>query len=177
MEMTLVSSKGFCTVFICFICLLVCIFILNNGADMEYYKVMINDNETSYYVIEDTKITYIEDVLAYTISNKEYLNNNLLEINTKNVQLNISSFKCTNSKSRIIDCKPFYEINKVPNLIESDYLPTSLTIFYDEQEVYNGIFINDISDYIKENGRYYFIVTYNNSNKNTKLLFSVNIEI
>ncbi len=174
------SGKGFALTFICFLCLLFLLISMNRNEPMHYYKVQVGEQEVSYYVIEDTKKIYIEDVIENKIENKQYVDRQLLEVGKNIPSIRISKYACTKENSeRTIDCKPFYKTGKLPFIQEIEETPSSLKILFKDKVLYQSTYKEDISDLLKEEGRYYFIVTYESKNKKkekmTKLLFSIKV--
>lgn len=174
------SGKGFALTFFSFFILLLLLFSLNKREAMSYYKVQFGEEEVSYYVIESTEKKYIEDVMESKMENKQYVDRTLVEIDREVPLLHVSKYDCTKeNRKRRIDCKPFYKTEKSPFVEEIEETPSSLKILFQEQVIYQSIYKEDLSDFLKEKGRYYFIVTYESKSKKkdkvTKLLFSVKV--
>lgn len=176
------SGKGFTITFICFLFLLFILLSMNKSEAMQYYKIQVGEEEISYYVIENTTKKYIEDVIESKIENKQYVDRTFIEVEKDKLILQISKYDCTKENSeRKIDCKPFYKLDKLPNTEGIDEKPSSLKILFNDKVLYDSVYKEDIREIIKEEGRYYFIVTYESTNtkkeKQTKLLFSIKVGV
>lgn len=174
------SGKGFALTLLCFFIFLFVLFSMNKSEAMSYYKIQIGEEEVSYYVLESTEKKYIEDVIESKIENKQYVDRKLVEIGKKPFSLRISKYACTKENSeKIIDCKPFYKKNKLPPIKEIEEAPSTLQILFQDKVIYQSTYRENISEFLKEKGRYYFIVTYESKGKKkdkvTKLLFSVKV--
>lgn len=174
------SGKEISFLILGILCIVLSCCLLNYGEDMKFYRVLIGEEESSYYVMEDTNRIILEDVFSSNVHNKAYLDKNLLEVSLKNLKLNIQTFSCLETQEgREIDCKSFYTNKIEPKLKEEKIIPTKLEIKRNNQILYSGTYLEDLTSIIKEEGRYYFVVTYEQkvvrTIKNTKLLFSVKV--
>ena len=111
------SGKGVVFLFIGLLFAIFSFLIFNTGENMDYYRVTVGDKELSYYAIEDTTRTYIEDVISLSIHNDGYVTRELLEVPINNLNVNVEVFNCIDKESgNILNCKTFYDKAKVPNL-------------------------------------------------------------
>ena len=160
---------------IIFVCL--CYLLVNNREDMSFYEVNIGDNKINYYVIEDIKKLYIEDVIESNTLNKAYFKDGVLDIKRDNLSLDIKSYFCSDKNGKT-DCKSKYS-NSNLNLVSKNVSFSSLTVMKDNNILYDGEYITDLNSIMKDNGRYYFIVNIKEkvvrTVKNTKILFSVKV--
>jgi len=166
--------------FIGVLCAVVCYFLLNNGEDMKFYTVKVGEKESSYFVMEDVSKIIIEDVIETKVHNDAYLNKELIEVSLKDLRLDMNVLYCYDKKNgNKIDCKSFYKNGKKPIVEEQKYVPVKLTINKNDEELYSGEYREDLNTIIKEIGRYYFTVTYEEKNirkiKTTNILFSVKV--
>ena len=157
--------------------ILICIF-MNLGEDMNYYSVTIGGNESSYYVSEKTKRIYIEDVITSSVNNSGYVKKNLVTVSLKDLNLSVKSYNCS-ADSKQITCKSYYELDKEPKLIDKDMKPVNLKIMKKDEVIYDGEYQENLKNIIKEKGRYYFIVNYEQrvlkAIKQINILFSVKV--
>lgn len=173
------SIKGFMATFLCFLLLLFLFLFLNREEKMQYYKVQVEGEEISYFVLENTKKIYIKDVLENTIQNKGEVEKSS-SICKKARTLRITKYTCTNEvKEKQIDCKPFYAVGREPHLVEMEQKPKKMQILFQEKVLYDGEYKENIDSILKEPGRYYFIITYETiekkKEKTAKILFSIKV--
>lgn len=147
---------------------------------MYFYSVKVGDKESSYYVMEDTSKIIIEDVIETSIHNDGYLNKELIEVSLKNLRLDMDVLYCYDKEGgNKINCKDFYTNGKTPVVEEQKFIPIKLDIKRNEEEIYSGEYREDLNSIIKEVGRYYFTVTYEEKKsrniRTTKVLFSVKV--
>ncbi len=176
------SIKGFMATFFCFLLLLFFFLFLNRSENMNYYRIQIGEEEISYFVLEDTKKIYIKDVLENTIQNKGYVEKSSSIYKKKDVHLHVTQYTCMNEKGeKQIDCKPFYEVGKSPHLKEVEQTPKRMQILWKEKTIYDGEYIEEIAPLLKEEGRHYFIITYEmvekGKEKKQKILFSIKVGV
>jgi len=173
------SGKEVCILILGFICV-ACYIILNGGEDMYFYSVKVGDKESSYYVMEDSSRKIIEDVIETSVHNDGYLTKELVEVSLKDLKLDMDVLYCYDKEGgNKINCKDFYQNGKIPVVEKQKIIPKTLEITRNEVEIYNGEYREDLNTLIKEVGRYYFIVTYEEKIKRTvrttKVLFSVKV--
>lgn len=174
------GSKEISILVLAVLCIGISYFLLNNGEDMNYYQVLVGEEEVSYQVLEDTSRIYLKDVFESNVHNEAYSDKELVEVSLKKLSFHITKSQCYDKKGgNRIDCKPFYSDLKIPALVETTEFPTSLKIMRNEEIIYDGKYREDLNAIIKEKGRYYFIATYEElafkSVKTTKLLFSIKV--
>lgn len=152
------------------------ILIYNHGYYQNKFEVILNGkNLQSKYVTEYKNIFFIQT------GNEDYIIKdgnlfNKLDSNDKYI-LNINEYEIYNPNNKRINYeKDTKSQRKVP--ISSNI--TRLKIEKDNKTIYDGVYINDISNIINENGRYYMhIYTQNKKDKfpykyvNTNLHFNV----
>jgi hypothetical protein len=156
------------------------LFLLNHGENMNYYRVTVNDEELSYYVIEDTTHIYIKDVITSSIHNDAYLTKTLLEVPLGTIKVKVETFACINPTTKTtLHCKSFYEKGKTPTLKSIHNQNYTYQIFYEDEIIYEGEYLEDLSNIIQKKGQYYFIVKTNRQTsrkiKETTLLFSLKV--
>lgn len=160
------------------VCIILCCILNKAKPNMDFYDVTIGSRKINYYVIEDVKKMYIEDVIESRTSSKAYFNKGELSVNKANLLLDIKSYFCSDKTGKK-DCKEAYLTNSKLTLNKKDINPVNLTVMKDDSILYNGEYITDLSSVVKENGRYYFIVDLKQkilrTEKNIKLLFSVKV--
>lgn len=145
------------------------------------YEVMLNNENIDYYIKE----TYEKTWIPYLIfaknwkhewgieKNENYLNYvDIAEL----LKLEVFEYSCYNTSKKRIDCDK-NQLNKIH--VKSNI--TRLTIERQNQVLYDGKYITDITKYITENGRYYFKVylTKNeeeNATVDTQLIFNIKFE-
>lgn len=172
------SAKEVWVLILGIVFVILCYFLANTKEDIGYYTVSIGDNKINYYVIENVKKLYIEDVIETNYENKAYFKDGLLEIKRDDLSLDIKSYFCSDKKGRV-DCKSKYVNDSKITITEKNIDISKLTIMKDDKTLYDGKYITNLEDLLKEDGRYYFIVTMKErvvrTVKNTKLLFSVKV--
>ena len=143
---------------------------------IRFYEVSVNDKLTSV----DYTTTHKIPIIPYLINfNSKYFGVNIIEGDsdysffasdgsTKYI-LNINSYSCYSGKYQI-ECKSNDQITKKNN----DTKYTKLKIVRTTnpyEEVYNGKFKKDISEYVKKRGRYSVTITAEYSLVDTEIYF------
>lgn len=154
-----------------------------NSYDKLKYTVTMNEKELAYYL--DEKYTHASFPIFVHVKNY----NKKFQLNSKNENLNemilndpILDFKvyeCYNvhNKKRIA-CTKNYQKEDKPIEKEVDIIPYQMVIQSKDKVLYKGKYISDLSEYVKEEGRYYFTLYLKIKNKlfettKTKILFQI----
>lgn len=157
------SSKTKFFIALCVLISLIIGFIFTNTYDRNYFKVLVNEQEISFYLNEKFDKTYVPKLVHsknftndWLISGEHKLNEIQL---SDNIKMNVIEYICLNKKegSRI-NCGSYYTNGSKPILKDTENKPYKLKIEKKNVVIYEGDYINDISNYITEEGRYYFTV-------------------
>lgn len=172
------SAKEVWVLILGIICVILCYFLANSSVNMNFYEISMGDKKVNYYVIEDVKKMYIEDVIEINKENKAYFNNGVFDVNLDDLNLSVRTLDCTDSKGKA-NCKVQYSSNNNFIFTDKGVAPSKLIVMKDEKTLYDGDYITDLSSIIKEKGRYYFIVNIKEKAmrtvRNIKLLFFVKV--
>lgn len=146
-------------------------------AQYNYFEIKINDQEMNIIYEEEYNKTIIPFFYKQYESQSFYsdqLNNQTDNyINKKeNYKLELIEYRCINDKNNRVSCG-------TPNIVEKrekiNPNESNLEIFYNNECIYNGEFINDISKYLGKNGTYKFIITNKREYIQNKIKFQLSI--
>lgn len=138
-------------------------FLAFNHYKRSNYAIFINDIPINYHIKEKSVIHSI----PYIVTSRKWEERNVIS-NTKkqinemylnNPVLDIKTFNCYNRyNNKHIGC--LTDATKGTEVIqkEKDVVPTHLKITKKNEIIYDSKYIDNIGDYIKEEGRYYFDV-------------------
>lgn len=157
-------------------------YFFNNKYNSNYYDVLVNDEKVVFYLKEQYTKKWIP-LIRYTVNSKrKWINQDEdKQLNTvklsDSINLNLVKYNCYNQDNKEkIDCLSNDNyINK--KIVNQEIYYTIMTIERNSENLYTGQYISDISDYIKEPGRYYFkIVIKNNyffSKITSRIIFNI----
>lgn len=146
-----------------------------------WYIVNLNDKPITVHVDEEQYITIIPSLLKIkSVSNITFINGEMLinevEVNKgDNINITIDSYTCSYEKYKMqMPCNSDKE-----NLIKTITNDTKYSLFIrrnkNQEVMYNGVLVNDISKYFPEKGGYFIFITGNYKNVVSYISFIVNV--
>lgn len=158
-----------------------------NNYSREKYSVSINEKRLNFYLSEE----YTKSILPYILFTKNWKHEWIIEnedeefnyrTNVKKILIDINSYSCYNKyNEKIISCDNFFTSANEPLEKETKIKNMNLKIMHKGDNIYNGVIVNDVSEYVTEPGRYYFVVSFTKKNNfysktEVKLLFNIYYE-
>lgn len=149
------------------------------SSNARYYRVTVNEKQVAVSYTLRRKIPLIPYLVNF---NSTYLGNSNINNddtgpffyadNSTKYLINISSYKCYYNNTQI-ECTSNTQTMKETN--DEKYSKITIQRISNPREVtYQGKFINDITQYIKENGQYHIEITTKQNFNETKIYFYFN---
>lgn len=138
-----------------------------------YFEVFINDERLDVHYSEEYHRTIIPFVYhqheSRNFNYDENVNNNVIKDST-NYIIDLKEYKCINQKNDRISCgvDALYEYKKE---IESSKI--AMEIYYDDELLYEGNFMRNITSYLPRAGTYHIVL----KNRHQYLTTEINIKI
>jgi len=149
-------------------------------AKYNYWEVEINNQEMNIFYNEDYDNVIIpfiykqHEEFLFQSNMKEFTNNNYLK-NTNSLKIKLTEYECINNdkgKNVRVSCGQEALSESKKRIVSTK---SRMKIVLDEKEIYNGEFIEDITKYLKDDGKYKIIITNKKDKIETKISFYLSI--
>lgn len=135
-------------------------FYIFNHYDKRKYQIKVDHQEITYYIQEKYTLTSFPFFVHTKTKVNEMRYNEkveaLNEVKLKKPQLHFEAYQCYNvhnEKKLLVPINIDLVINRKKKI---SLTPSKLVIQYKHKILYEGKYIEDLSPYLKEEGRYYF---------------------